>query len=69
MAEDNIHGDFEFYHYQPSLPAAVIFIVLFATTTIYHVFKLIKARTWYFIPFVIGGICKSSLVNLQHVPH
>jgi len=58
MAEENIHGDFQFYHYKPSLAAAIIFTGLFGLTTIYHVFKLIKTRTWYFVPFVIGGICK-----------
>ncbi|KAJ5488130.1 RTA-like protein [Penicillium expansum] len=44
------------YGYNPSLPAAVIFIVLFGATTAYHGYQLTKSRCWYFIPFVIGGI-------------
>jgi len=51
-------GDFKLYHYTPSLAAAVIFIALFAGTTLLHTFQLIKKRTWYFIPFLIGGFCK-----------
>lgn len=53
MAEErNIYG------YNPSLPAAVIFIILFGASTIHHVYQLVKTRCWYFIPFVIGGIRK-----------
>jgi hypothetical protein len=33
--------------------------VLFAITTSIHIFQLVRKRTWYFIPFIIGGICKS----------
>ncbi|MCJ1247301.1 hypothetical protein MMC30_004515 [Trapelia coarctata] len=44
-----------FYHYDPSLAAAVIFVILFFVTTLAHVHKLVMRRTWFFIPFVIGG--------------
>ncbi|KAJ5162636.1 RTA-like protein [Penicillium coprophilum] len=44
------------YGYNPSLPAAIIFIILFSVTTAYHGYQLTKSRCWYFIPFVIGGI-------------
>jgi len=50
---------FLLYHYNPSKVAAIIFIALFGITTLLHFFQLIKKRTWYFIPFVIGGICMS----------
>jgi len=46
------------YHYNPSFVAAVIFIVLFITTTTAHTYQLLRRRTWYFIPFLIGGFCK-----------
>ncbi|KAI1843429.1 hypothetical protein JX265_013311 [Neoarthrinium moseri] len=45
---------FVFYDYQPSMAAAVIFIVLFGISAGYHLWLLVKNRTWYFIPFVIG---------------
>ena len=56
------------YHYYPSFAAAVIFIVLFSLTTFGHIFQLLKKRTWYFIPFVIGGLCKlySTFSQLQN---
>ncbi|KAF1954336.1 RTA1-domain-containing protein [Byssothecium circinans] len=54
--EINDTTHFVYYRYHPSLPAAVIFVVLFAFTTILHVFQIVKKRTWYFIPLAIGGI-------------
>jgi len=47
------------YHYNPSKVAAAIFTVLFVITTSIHIFQLVRKRTWYFIPFIIGGTCKS----------
>ncbi|CAI7632767.1 unnamed protein product [Penicillium viridicatum] len=44
------------YGYNPSLPAAIIFIILFSVSTAHHGYQLTKSRCWYFIPFVIGGI-------------
>ncbi|KAF4633258.1 hypothetical protein G7Y89_g4864 [Cudoniella acicularis] len=44
------------YRYNPSFAAAVIFIVLFGLSTLLHMVQLGLRRTWYFIPFVIGGI-------------
>lgn len=55
MASDN-----NIYGYNPSIPAAVIFIVLFGASTGFHGYQLIKARALYFIPFLIGGACMSA---------
>jgi hypothetical protein len=46
------------YTYNPSIAAAVIFVILFAVTTLLHTFHLFRTRTWFFIPLVIGGYCK-----------
>ncbi|KAH8814869.1 RTA1 like protein-domain-containing protein [Xylogone sp. PMI_703] len=46
---------FVFYHYDPSMAGAVIFIILFVITTFFHCYQLLRTRTWYFIPLVIGG--------------
>ena len=46
------------YRYIPSLPAAIVFVVCFALATAYHVFKMIKLRSWFFVPFVLGGLSK-----------
>ncbi|KAE8154306.1 RTA1 like protein-domain-containing protein [Aspergillus avenaceus] len=48
--------DFELYRYTPSLPAAIIFIVLFVLTTAYHLYQVLRSRCWYFLIFVTGGI-------------
>ncbi|KAH6653316.1 RTA1 like protein-domain-containing protein [Truncatella angustata] len=45
---------FVFYNYTPSMAAAVIFIIVFALSALYHIWLLVKNRVWYFIPFVIG---------------
>ncbi|OGE54784.1 hypothetical protein PENARI_c005G01303 [Penicillium arizonense] len=50
MSENNIYG------YNPSLPAAIIFIILFGASTAYHGYQLVKSRCMYFIPFLIGGV-------------
>ncbi|KAF5007218.1 hypothetical protein FDECE_6452 [Fusarium decemcellulare] len=46
--------EFVLYHYHPSLVAAIIFIVLFGLSAALHIFQLLRSRTWYFIPFIIG---------------
>lgn len=54
MADSNSATTFVFYRYKPSMAAAVIFIILFAISALIHIIMLIRKRTWYFIPFVIG---------------
>lgn len=45
------------YEYNPSMGAAVLFIVLFGAVTAFHTYRLFSTRTWFFIPLVIGGYC------------
>jgi len=61
MADDDNGTDFKYYRYNPSLAAAVIFVVLFIITTTFHSYQILRTRTWYFIPFVIGGFCEYPL--------
>ncbi|KXH42482.1 hypothetical protein CNYM01_08527 [Colletotrichum nymphaeae SA-01] len=56
---DNSPGEFVFYHYDPSLPAACIFIALFGISFALHLFQMIKLRAWYFVPFLIGCCCRA----------
>jgi len=58
MSDSKGQIDFQLYRYTPSIPAAVIFVVLFLLTTAYHFYQLIKSRSWYFSAFVVGGICE-----------
>ncbi|KAJ5490974.1 RTA-like protein [Penicillium diatomitis] len=50
MSPDNLYG------YTPSIPAAVIFAVLFCGTTLAHLIQMMKFQCWYFLPFTTGGI-------------
>ncbi|CAG7555143.1 unnamed protein product [Fusarium equiseti] len=45
---------FTFYNYEPSLPAAAAFVIIFTTTILVHLWQMFRHRTWYFIPFLIG---------------
>ncbi|XEV01507.1 hypothetical protein FSHL1_006794 [Fusarium sambucinum] len=45
---------FSFYNYEPSLPAAAAFVIIFTITILVHLWQMFRSRTWYFIPFIIG---------------
>ncbi|KAH7121577.1 RTA1 like protein-domain-containing protein [Dactylonectria macrodidyma] len=47
-------SDNDRYKYDPSMAAAVIFIICFGLSGIYHAFQVIRLKSWYFIPFIIG---------------
>lgn len=53
-------SDFEFFKYDPSLAANAVFVALFGITAVGHTFLLVRNRTWYFIPFVLGCLCTFS---------
>ncbi|PYH44566.1 RTA1 domain-containing protein [Aspergillus saccharolyticus JOP 1030-1] len=55
MVELAARSAFKYYYYDPSLAAAVIFIICFLITSIWHTYQLIRTRTWFFIPFLVGG--------------
>ncbi|KAJ5340331.1 RTA-like protein [Penicillium brevicompactum] len=46
---DNIYG------YNPSPAAAIIFVVLFGITTVWHIWIMIQRRAFYFVVLIIGG--------------
>jgi hypothetical protein len=45
------------WSYVPSLGAAIIFLMFFGIATIMHIYRLIKTRTWFCLPFAVGGFC------------
>ena len=49
---------FEYYRYDPSMAAAILFAILFAFTTIVHLYQFVQTRTWIMIPMLVGGLCK-----------
>ena len=56
---------FKFFHYDPSLAAAVVFTVLFLATTGVHGYQMLKRRAWLLIPFFIGGCCEWTYYEVQ----
>ena len=64
MAEEGVFEDFKLYRYDPNLAANIVFVVLFAAVSIGHVVVLVRKRTWYFICFVIGCVCKLPPTSL-----
>lgn len=49
--------EFKFYHYDPSMAGAVVFVVLFLISTSLHSYQLLQTRAWFMIPMVVGGFC------------
>ncbi|KAF2260282.1 RTA1-domain-containing protein [Lojkania enalia] len=45
-----------YYAYSPSIPAAVIAIIVFSILFLLHTFRLLKTKTWFCIPFVVGAL-------------
>ncbi|KAK3332840.1 RTA1 like protein-domain-containing protein [Cercophora scortea] len=52
MSSSAPHHDY--YKYDPSLAGNIIYIVLFSIVSVGHIFLMIRSKTWYFIPFILG---------------
>ncbi|KAH7092864.1 RTA1 like protein-domain-containing protein [Auriculariales sp. MPI-PUGE-AT-0066] len=46
----------QLYHYDPSGAAAILFAALFLVSTLLNSYQMIRTKTWYLIPFIIGGV-------------
>jgi hypothetical protein len=58
-------GGYKLYHYDPSISAATVFVVLFSVTTIYHTWQAITLRCGIATPLVVGGL--SEFLVLIHL--
>ncbi|TAQ84857.1 hypothetical protein B7494_g6817 [Chlorociboria aeruginascens] len=72
MAVDN--SDFQYFRYNPSIAAAVIFTVLFLLSSFIHVYQLFRKQTLYMIPLVLGGFLEgigyiARIVSSQQTPN
>lgn len=52
--------DFQLYRYTPSLPAAIAAVAVFGFLTAYHCWLIKRHKSFYFVAFAVGGICKSA---------
>ncbi|KAK2593404.1 hypothetical protein QQS21_008892 [Conoideocrella luteorostrata] len=50
------NGHYYLWDYVPSTVAAVIFIILFIAATLFITWRMVRTRTYFSIPFVIGGV-------------
>lgn len=57
MADQPNAKGFEYYRYDPSMAAAIIFTILFFFTTMIHLYQFVRTRTWIMIPLLVGGFC------------
>ncbi|KIL85173.1 hypothetical protein FAVG1_11602 [Fusarium avenaceum] len=49
-------ASFALYHYDPSIVAAVMMVMLFLGVTLLHLWQLVRERCWFMIPLAVGGI-------------
>lgn len=66
MAKDYEPAVWAFYRYEPSLSAAILSAILFALTSLAHLYQLVRTRTLYFTPLVIGGFCRVSHARVSN---
>lgn len=55
------NGDYYLWHYVPSLPGAIVFLLLFILATIVHSWRMFRYRVWFHVPFFIGCLCELRL--------
>lgn len=72
MSATNSDGriNYALYRYTPSIPAAVVFAGIFLLLSVLHLIRLIRNRTFFFIPFVVGLLCEHEdsqpIFNISH---
>ncbi|CAK7213062.1 hypothetical protein SCUCBS95973_001673 [Sporothrix curviconia] len=49
-------GEVYLWKYMPSLPLAIIFAGVFLVVTAVHLWKMVRTKMWFCIPFVLGGL-------------
>nr|POE87611.1 hypothetical protein CFP56_30200 [Quercus suber] len=54
------YNGYPLWHYVPSIAGSIIFTILFTAVTTIHLWQMFRTRAWYFVPFCIGGSCKSQ---------
>lgn len=67
--EEDAGYNFQLYRYTPSLPAAIVSVVVFAVLTGLHIWRMWRARAFYFTPFVVGGVCECSTCLISRRIH
>ncbi|XPS75623.1 hypothetical protein M3J09_007698 [Ascochyta lentis] len=53
---DTTKQEYVLWPYTPSIAGGAIACAVFALLTCAHIFRIVKNRTWFCIPFIIGGL-------------
>ncbi|KAL5598724.1 uncharacterized protein BROUX77_006558 [Berkeleyomyces rouxiae] len=67
MAEEDL------YKYEPSLAVGAIFTFGFLVSCLLHIYQILKHRTWFFLPFLLGSIfecigCLCRCIGAKETP-
>lgn len=65
MSDSSQDISFALYRYTPSVPAAVVVAAAFVVLIVLHGHHLFRHRALYFIPFLIGLVCKFKDSSLK----
>ncbi|KAL4877395.1 RTA1 like protein-domain-containing protein [Aspergillus karnatakaensis] len=47
---------YQLYNDKPSMLPAIVFGILFAITTLVHIWQAIRTRSWFLTPIILGGL-------------
>ena len=56
------------YDYEPSKPAAVVAILAYALSSIYHIYQLVQLKAYFFTTFIVGAISTASPLSFPNLP-
>ena len=54
------------FKYDPSVAAASIFLILFLITTVWHLYQIIRSKSFYLLAIVVCGTCKHNSIKKDH---
>jgi hypothetical protein len=54
---------YKLYRYVPSIPAAAIMAAVFGLLAMGYLYRIVKHRAYFFVPFIIGLLCMSSQID------
>ncbi|EXJ76031.1 uncharacterized protein A1O5_00539 [Cladophialophora psammophila CBS 110553] len=63
------NGETSQYEYLPSTAASVIFIIVFGTLTVGHIFLMIRGKQWFMAAFIVGGLFEVSGFGVRILGH
>ncbi|KAL8791771.1 MAG: hypothetical protein Q9195_005647 [Heterodermia aff. obscurata] len=57
------------YHYNPTLPGAIVLAALFTLVTLYLIIQLFRYGAWFTLPLVTGGILEIAAYVCRSLSH